>query len=102
MTFTAAETAACCHLVELALKEDLGPDSLRGDVTSMALIPPGSRGHAAFVGRGPGVLAGLPAAALVLGAVDGAVAFRPLLEDGAALQPGTRIATARGPVASLL
>lgn len=102
MTFTAAETAACCHLIELALKEDLGPNLLRGDMTSMALISPDSRGQAAFVARSPGVLAGLQAAALVLGAVDSTLAFRPLLEDGADLHPGHRIATAEGPVASLL
>jgi nicotinate-nucleotide pyrophosphorylase (carboxylating) len=103
MSFTPAEAAACCRLIDLALQEDLGltPFS-RGDVTSFVLIPPAAHGHAAFVARQAGVLAGLPAVALVLGAVDPALTFEPLLEDGAPLRPGTQIGLARGPVHSLL
>jgi nicotinate-nucleotide pyrophosphorylase (carboxylating) len=103
MSFTPAETAACCRLIDSALQEDLGlPPFSRGDVTSFVLIPPAAQGQAAFVARQPGVLAGLPAAALVLGAVDPALTFEPLLADGATLQPGVPVALARGPVHSLL
>ncbi len=104
MTFSPAETAACCRLIELALDEDLGRGAPgeRGDATSFALIPAGSKGEAIFVARQAGVLAGLPAAALVLGAVDPSLVFEPLLTDGATLQPGARLAVARGPITSLL
>jgi nicotinate-nucleotide pyrophosphorylase (carboxylating) len=102
-TFTPAETIACSRLVEIALLEDLGfePPS-RGDVTSFVLIPPGYRAQAVFVARQAGVLAGLPAVSLVLGAVDSDLVFEPLLPEGAALEPGSRIAIVRGPFARLL
>src|SRR5262245_60189896 len=100
--FSAAETAACCRLVDLALAEDLGPRFPLKDVTSFALIPLVSRGQAAFVARRPGVLAGLPAVALVLGAVDPELELETRAEDGAALQPGTTVGVVRGPTQSLL
>ena len=52
-TFTPAEAAACGRLVELALAEDLGN---AGDRTSVATIPEGATGKAAFVARTAGVL----------------------------------------------
>jgi nicotinate-nucleotide pyrophosphorylase (carboxylating) len=99
MAFNPAETAACCHLVELALKEDLGSI---GDVTSQAMLPPDRDGRAVFVARAAGVVAGLPAAALVAGAVDPRLTFEPLLEDGTALNRGDRLANLSGPVRGLL
>ena len=60
--FTSDEAAACHRLVALALAEDLGTF---GDRTSRALIPPEQFGEAAFVARTAGVVAGLPAAAMV-------------------------------------
>jgi nicotinate-nucleotide pyrophosphorylase (carboxylating) len=97
--FTPAETAACCHLVELALKEDLGSI---GDVTSMAMLPPDREGRAVFVARASGVVSGLPAAALVAGAVDPRLTFEPLVEDGTAVNRGDRLANFNGPVRGLL
>jgi nicotinate-nucleotide pyrophosphorylase (carboxylating) len=66
MSFSSAETAACRRLVELALAEDLGD---AGDRTSLATIPADKSARAAFVARSPGVIAGLPAAAMVCDAV---------------------------------
>ncbi len=101
--FSPAETAACCHLIELALREDLGNEpAWRGDVTSFSVIPPGYDGKALFVARKPGVLAGLPAVALVFGAVDARLMCQPLLEDGATLKPGARLAMVSGPVQGML
>lgn len=98
-TFTPSETAACRALIELALREDLGE---QGDLTSLAFLPPDQMGNATLVARSPGILAGLPAAALVVAMVDPRIEFQPLREDGAALQPGERIATVRGPMRSIL
>jgi nicotinate-nucleotide pyrophosphorylase (carboxylating) len=107
-TFSSAEAAACCHLVKLALREDLDRESIRwgdvsdwGDVTSVVLLP-NYNGKAAIVARAPGVVAGLPAAALVCGVVDARLRWEPLLEDGAKLEPGTRVAVLSGPLQSLL
>jgi nicotinate-nucleotide pyrophosphorylase (carboxylating) len=97
--FTAAETSACRRLVEMALEEDLGP---AGDLTSQTVIPAGLEGRAAFVARSAGVLAGLPAAALVLAAVDSRLAFQPLLPDGSRLNAGDRIAQVSGPMRGIL
>jgi nicotinate-nucleotide pyrophosphorylase (carboxylating) len=94
-----AETRACQKLVELALTEDLGA---RGDVTSQATIPAEMQGHAVFVARASGVLAGLPAAALVAAAIDRDLRFRPLFEDGRPVDRGTRLATVAGSMRSIL
>jgi nicotinate-nucleotide pyrophosphorylase (carboxylating) len=103
MTFSPAETVACCRLVELAVLEDLGFEPpFRGDVTCRVLIPPGYRGQAAFITRQAGVLAGLPAIPLVLGTLDPDLVFEPLLADGAVLEAGVRIAVVRGDFARLL
>jgi nicotinate-nucleotide pyrophosphorylase (carboxylating) len=105
MTFSAAETAACCRLIELALDEDLGrrnPGWL-ADVTSRALIIPGvTIGKAAFVARQPGVLSGLPVIPLVLASLDPRLAFDPLLADGCKLEPGASFAVVHGPIDALL
>lgn len=97
--FSSAESDACLRLSELALAEDLGP---AGDRTSLSLIPAERPGRAAFVARAAGVVAGLPAAALVCGAVDPRLTFTPLLPDGFRIDPGATLATVAGPLRSLL
>jgi nicotinate-nucleotide pyrophosphorylase (carboxylating) len=97
--FTPAEVEACRQLVELALAEDLDD---AGDRTSQAVIPPHLPGRAEFVARAPGVLAGLPAAEMVLSEVDPHLHWQPLLEDGSSLKPGDRIARITGHMASIL
>jgi nicotinate-nucleotide pyrophosphorylase (carboxylating) len=99
MTFIAAETAACRRLVELALAEDL---NLTGDLTSQAVIPPEMRGRACFRCRVSAVIAGLPAAEMVLNVIDPALEFRALCDDGASVVAGTEIARVTGRVASIL
>lgn len=105
MTFSPAETAACCRLIELALDEDLGRrnPSWLGDVTSRVLIIPGvTVGRVALVARQSGVLAGLPVVPLVLASLDPRLTFEPLLTDGAVLESGACIARARGLIDHLL
>jgi nicotinate-nucleotide pyrophosphorylase (carboxylating) len=103
MNFTPAEAAACERLVHMALAEDLaGPGTQRDDVTSLAMIPASLSGHAAFVARGSGVVAGLPAARMVCTAIDAQLAFQKLVEDGSPVEPGLQIAVVSGPMRSLL
>src|SRR5207248_6817625 len=99
MSFTPDETAACRRLVELALQEDLNG---AGDLTSQAVIPADLRGRAEFVAHAAGVLAGLPAVALVLAQVDAQLQFEPLVADGSAVSDGQRLAAVSGPMRSIL
>jgi nicotinate-nucleotide pyrophosphorylase (carboxylating) len=96
--FTPAETLACRRLVELALEEDVGA----GDLTSQAVIPEALEGRAVFVARADGVLAGLPAAALVFATLDPRVRFEPLVRDGVPVQPAARLARVAGPMRAIL
>jgi nicotinate-nucleotide pyrophosphorylase (carboxylating) len=97
--FTAAESGECRRLVQWALEEDLGS---AGDLTSQAVIPAELYGQAVFVARKQGVLAGLPAAAMVFATLDPALVFQPVLADGAPLRPASRIARVSGSLRSIL
>jgi nicotinate-nucleotide pyrophosphorylase (carboxylating) len=85
--------------VQLALDEDLKP---AGDITSQAVIPADLWGKAAFVARSPGVIAGLPAVALVLAAVEERLNFELAISDGTSVSAGTMLATMAGPMRGLL
>lgn len=98
-TFSDDEAAACRSLVALALAEDLGDF---GDRTSRALIPAGQPGRAKFVARTPGVVAGLPAAALVTSSVDPSLLFEPAVADGSPVDRGTILAHISGPLRGIL
>lgn len=102
-TFTDAETKSCCQLIEMALEEDLGAKGRSNqDVTSSAIIDAATHGITQVVARQPGVLAGLPAAALVVNHVDRDLQFTPMLKDGDALRQGDRIAEIAGAMGSML
>ena len=97
--FSPEEQRACRRLVELALAEDLGE---RGDVTSRAVIPDDWQGSAVFVAKAGGVIAGLPAAELVMKTVDAQIRFDPLKRDGERVMPGDRLAIVSGRMRSIL
>src|SRR5262245_36067232 len=102
--FSAAETVACRRLIELALEEDLGAV---GDVTSQAVIPATLPGKAVFVARAEGVVAGLPAAALVFSSLSnetspGRLTFTPNVAEGNAVTRGKALATVQGPMRGIL
>jgi nicotinate-nucleotide pyrophosphorylase (carboxylating) len=86
-------------LVRAALAEDLG---LAGDITSAAVIPEEHRSTVVMAARQPGVVAGLDAADLAFQLVDPAITMRRHLSDGAAVEPGSLIATIEGPSRGLL
>lgn len=81
------------------LAEDLGHEC---DWTSVALVPAAARSDLAVVARRPGVVAGLPAAAVVATAVDPSLRFAPLCEDGSPVAAGDTVARLAGPTRSVL
>jgi len=87
------------ELLRLALREDLG---VLGDCTTAALVPETAVGQAAVVARQTGVVAGLPAAEMVCKQIDARLQWTPHVEDGAAVQPGDRVAILAGPARGLL
>ena len=85
-------------LLEAALREDVGP----GDLTSQALVAPGTLARGRFVAREPGVLAGGPLLAPLFARLDPKVTIELLKTDGAALAAGDTLATIRGPAVAVL
>src|SRR4051812_22271321 len=96
---TPAEAGYLGLLIDFALTEDLSDD---GDVTSRATIPEGAKGRAAFVARGPGVLAGMEAAERVCLRVDPKLEFAALRQDGYRVAANETFATVEGPMRSIL
>ena len=95
----AAIEADCRRIIRAAVLEDLD----RGyDWTTVALVPSEAAGRAAVVARREGVIAGLPAAALVVDEMDKKLKFEPRFTDGASVPPGDSIAILHGPARSLL
>ncbi len=85
-------------LVAQSLREDIGT----GDVSTAVAVRPGAHATGALVARVPGVVAGLPLAALVYARIDGGATVEPLLHDGAPVAAGQALARVSGPAASLL
>jgi len=85
-------------LVERALTEDLG----QGDLTTSVTLPTEMRACGAFRGKQKLVVAGLPVAATVFQILKPTVEWNPAVDDGAEVSPGTVLATACGPAATLL
>jgi nicotinate-nucleotide pyrophosphorylase (carboxylating) len=93
------DAKAVYDAVVLAIAEDLPGD----DVTSAATIPATARGVADFAAREPGVVAGLPLAALVFHYVLGDdVEITDRLPDGTPVRPGDVVMRVSGPVRGLL
>jgi nicotinate-nucleotide pyrophosphorylase (carboxylating) len=86
------------EIIDRALAEDLG----KGDVTTEALIPGHWRGMAFVVAKKEGILAGINVAKQVFHRVDPELSAEILLQDGARVMPGTRIAKVSGSIASIL
>lgn len=81
------------------LQEDMG----RGDRTTQGLGPcVATPGHAQWVAKAPGVVAGLPLAQRVFHLLDATVTFEPLVAEGSPCTPGTTLARLHGPLGSLL
>lgn len=89
----------CRQLIRLAVREDL---ARAYDWTTVALVGPETAGQADVVARRGGVIAGLPAAQLVLSEMDPQVLWQPRVVDGATVAAGTVLATVSGSARSLL
>lgn len=90
--------ASVLRLVQIALAEDIGS----GDITSEATIPADRRARARLVAKSPGVICGLPVAALVFRTVDPDTAWEGLASDGDTATAGTPLAHIYGSARSLL
>ncbi|MCC7084565.1 MAG: carboxylating nicotinate-nucleotide diphosphorylase [Pirellulales bacterium] len=89
----------CRRLVRSAVLEDLD----RGlDWTTVSLVPMEAVGRANIVARHSGVVAGLPAAQVVIDEMDRRVRLQPLVDDGSPVERGTALASVDGPARSLL
>ncbi|MFC1927307.1 carboxylating nicotinate-nucleotide diphosphorylase [Chloroflexota bacterium] len=86
------------EITDRALAEDLG----KGDITTEALLPGDRQGTGFVVAKKEGVLAGMNVAGQVFHRVDPELKVEILLEDGARVKPGDRIAKVSGSIASIL
>jgi nicotinate-nucleotide pyrophosphorylase (carboxylating) len=76
-------------VVRAALAEDLGR---AGDVTSQACVPAEARLRAVFASRQAGVVAGLACARLAILELDPTADFKAVVEDGAQVGAGSKLA----------
>jgi nicotinate-nucleotide pyrophosphorylase (carboxylating) len=86
------------EIIDRALAEDLG----KGDVTTEALIPGDQQGTGSIVAKQEGILAGIEVAKQVFHRVDPELKVEILLEDGAGVKPGSKVAKVSGSIASIL
>jgi nicotinate-nucleotide pyrophosphorylase (carboxylating) len=86
-------------LIAQALAEDIDD---RGDVTSLATLPPRALGTMDLVARRSGVVAGAPIAAAIFTAVSPAVVVQICIGDGQAVTAGGVIMTIQGALRDLL
>jgi nicotinate-nucleotide pyrophosphorylase (carboxylating) len=86
------------EIIDRALAEDL----IKGDVTTEALIAGDRRGTGFIVAKKEGILAGINVAKQVFHRVDPELEVELLLEDGAGVKPGSKVANVSGRVAGIL
>ena len=86
-------------VIDRALREDLGD---QGDVTTTAVVPPGTAIKACLATREAGRVAGLPAALEVFRRLDPEICTRVVHDDGADVGAGTMIAALEGPAHPIL
>jgi nicotinate-nucleotide pyrophosphorylase (carboxylating) len=86
------------EIIDRALAEDLA----EGDVTTEASIPADRQGAGFVVAKREGVLAGVNVAKQVFHRVDPELKVELLLEDGARVKPGSKVARVSGSIASIL
>jgi nicotinate-nucleotide pyrophosphorylase (carboxylating) len=89
---------AVARLITMALEEDLG----RGDVTTLATIPPDCAAQGKITAKADLTIAGLPLVEQVLKAVDPAADARALVAEGSAVKNGTVVAELWGNAQPLL
>ena len=86
------------HLIEIALKEDIGP----GDITTDNLVGPDLEGKGVITAKEPLVIAGLDVARLVFEHLDNEFIFRAGYKDGDVIKDGGTVAEVEGKLQVLL
>lgn len=86
------------HLIEIALKEDIGP----GDITTDSLIDAHTVGNAVIVAKEALVIAGLDVAKQVFERLDPNIMFRTKFKDSEGATDGDVIATVEGKLRAML
>jgi nicotinate-nucleotide pyrophosphorylase (carboxylating) len=89
----------CRQLVRLAVREDLEREQ---DWTTLALVPPDSTGAADIVARHPGVVAGVQVLRTIIDEMATQLTIELDVNDGDAIDRGSRIARLHGSVRDLL
>jgi nicotinate-nucleotide pyrophosphorylase (carboxylating) len=86
------------HLIEIALKEDIGS----GDITTENLIEPELVGRGSIIAKEVLVIAGLDVAKQVFKYLDPNIIFRPKYRDGDAIKEGETVVEIAGELRALL
>ena len=88
-------------LIELALKEDLGPTS--EDITTLATVPASLQAECRIECRETAVIAGISLAAEIFHRVDSAIEVKQIHRDGERVKVvGSRVATIVGPARGIM
>ncbi|MBR9984544.1 MAG: carboxylating nicotinate-nucleotide diphosphorylase [Desulfosarcina sp.] len=86
------------ELIQLALKEDIGP----GDITTDNLVAPDTRGRGAIVAKQDLVVAGLQVAEKVFKTLEPQIDFKALYSDGDRIPAGSTVVRIDGTLGTLL
>ncbi|MAF46906.1 MAG: carboxylating nicotinate-nucleotide diphosphorylase [Rhodospirillales bacterium] len=92
------DAAEVQKLIDTAIAEDIG----KGDITSEAVIPPGTNFHGLMSARQDMVCAGLPVARAIFETFSGDIEFEALAADGDRVPAGGGLARISGPALALL
>ncbi len=91
-------TAAVQRLIDMALEEDIGS----GDITTNHLVEPGMCSEGIIRAKEALVAAGLAVARQVFERLAPEIDFRPAVQDGDAVAPGTVLVRVQGSLSALL
>ncbi len=86
------------EFIKFSLQEDIGT----GDHTSMACVPPDSKGKAQLIIKDTGVLAGMEVAPIIFKMVDPTLVFTKIIDDGTIVNHGDIAFTVEGTDQSIL
>jgi nicotinate-nucleotide pyrophosphorylase (carboxylating) len=89
-------------MLDQFIRASLTEDIQDGDHSSMACVPADARSSAVLLIKESGVLAGMEVAERICTIYDDSLVFKPLLQDGAQVQPGQIAFTIAGAARSIL
>lgn len=84
--------------IRIAIQEDIG----HGDITSLLVVPEGSKAKAKIIAKEDFILAGMPFVKEVFNLVDPAVAIKILVDEGAKVKKAVTVAEISGSARSIL